>query len=118
MNLEPIVETNNVHKQSESWSDISELNYYARKIGFQKLDKYCRTVEVNNVNELKITDNGVITVIKKGDILFHGTLDELAEQENGDAIRGFQKFLRDVIFISKVSQDKYNQIKWSKYKKK
>lgn len=118
MDIEPIVETNCVHKVSESWSDISELNYYARKIGFQGLDKYCRIIELNNVDEIRITSNKEIILNKKGDIIFRGTLDELAGEENGDAIRSFQMFLRNMLFSSKVSQDNYNRKKWSKYKKK
>jgi hypothetical protein len=118
MDIEPIVETNCVHKVSNSWSDISELNYYARKMGFQGLDKYCRIIELNNVDEIRITNKGVITVIQKGDIIFQGTLDKLAGEENGDAIRSFQIFLRNMLFSCKVAQNNYNLKKWSKYKKK
>jgi hypothetical protein len=39
------IETNKATKLSKNWSDISELNYWARKIGFQKTDEDYNLIE-------------------------------------------------------------------------
>ncbi len=36
MNFQAIVETDRAHLHN--WEDISELNYWGRKLGFQRLD--------------------------------------------------------------------------------
>ena len=43
MNFEPIAESDEAHIQT--WNDISKLNYWARKIGYTKLDKNYRLQE-------------------------------------------------------------------------
>ena len=51
MDFKTIVETYRAHKVG-IWSDSAELNYWARKIGFQKLTTGYRLVETNFFDRL------------------------------------------------------------------
>jgi len=57
-----IVEADRAH--NKKWSDISELNYWARKIGFQKLDKQTKTITVDIYKLVEVKDAGICEVQK------------------------------------------------------
>lgn len=44
LDLKPIVETDRAHLHT--WSDVSELNYWGRKIGFTKLNENYNLIEI------------------------------------------------------------------------
>ena len=67
---------------------------------------------MENKKEFRINDEGMITLIYDNKSIFHGTIKDLAEEEEGKALEEFESFL------SRIQKDVRKVLKCKKNKQK